>query len=259
MAVDLKKLEGTKALLDPISGESRRGTPVPLGHGAADAMLRGGIARGALHEIFAADAGAAAAGFAAGLAQRVRGTKRLLWIRQDYAALENGEIGPTGLAELGIDPSSLLMLRTADATDALRAAADALSCVALGAVIAEIPGNPKILDLVASRRLVLAAQNRGVTAFLLRPGAQVEPSAAETRWSIRAGPSADHEDWGMPRFDAALTRNRRGETGRWAMEWSCDDGAFRAAHDPAADTGAVAAAAADGPSAPQERDRRRAG
>jgi protein ImuA len=259
MTVDLKKLEGTKALLDPISGESRRGAPVPLGHAAADRTLRGGIARGALHEIFAADASAAAAGFAAGLAQRVRGRKRLLWIRQDYAALEHGEIAPTGLAELGIDPSAMLLLRTADATDALRAAADALSCVALGAVIAEIPGNPKILDLVASRRLVLAAQTRGVTAFLLRPGAQVEPSAAETRWSIRAGPSAAHDDWGMPRFDAELTRNRHGETGRWAMEWSCDDGAFRSAYDQAANTGTVAAAAADRPPAPQERDWRRAG
>ncbi len=261
MSLLLKNLEGVRQLLAPISGESRRAAPVALDRDRADAVLRGGIVPGALHEIFAGDAGAAAAGFTAALAQLVRGRKRLLWIRQDYAALEHGEIGPTGLAELGIDPSGLLMLRAADATDALRAAVDALSCVALGAVIAEIPGNPKILDLVASRRLVLAAQNRGVTAFLLRPGAQVEPSAAETRWLVRSAPCTDREDWGAPRFDAALTRNRRGETGRWLMEWSCDDGIFRTA--PAAHPGTVAAAAADRPaeaaSARAERDWRCAG
>lgn len=256
-----KKLEGTRALLDPISGESRLSPRVATGHADADAVLRGGILPGALHEVFAGDMSAAASGFAAGLAQRVRRKKRLLWIRQDYAALEHGEICPTGLAELGIDPSMALMLRTANATDALKAAVDALSCIALGAVIVEVPDNPKILDLVASRRLTLAARNRGVTAILLRPCAQPEPSAAETRWSIRTHVSAEHdEDWGRPRFDAALTRNRHGETGRWAMEWDPDDGVFaKPAGQPATDHGPVAAAPADGSPQAEDRDWRRAG
>jgi len=256
-----KKLEGTRALLNPISGESRLLPRVATGHEDADPVLRGGILPGALHEIFAGDMSAAAAGFAAGLAQRVRGRKRLLWIRQDYAALEHGEICPTGLAELGIDPSMVLMLRTANAADALKAAADALPCIALGAVIAEVPGNPKVLDLVASRRLALAAQNRGVTAILLRPCARAEPSAAETRWTIRTHVSAEQdEDWGRPCFDAALVRNRHGETGRWAMEWNCDDGVFaKPAGHPATDCGPVAAALADGPLAAEDRDWRRAG
>jgi protein ImuA len=242
----LKRLEGARQLLAPISGENRRLAPVPLGHDAADMALRGGLLRGALHEVFAGDASASAAGLAAGLARRAGGAKRLLWIRQDYAALEHGEICASGFAELGLDPASLLMLRAADATDALRAAGDALNCAALGAVIVETAGNPKVLDLVASRRLVLGTQNRNVTAILLRLGATVEPSAAETRWLIRAAPSAAIDDWGRPRFDAALTRNRHGETGRWVMEWSCDDGVFRKPQDDqAAHPGAVAAASAD--------------
>ena len=242
----LQKLEGARQLLTPISGENRRPAPVPLGHGAADTVLRGGLLRGALHEVFAGDTSASAAGFAAGLARRVGGAKRLLWIRQDYAAIEHGEICAGGFAELGLDPVSMLMLRAADATDALRAAGDALSCAALGAVIVETVGNPKVLDLVASRRLVLGAQNRNVTAILLRLGATPEPSAAETRWLIRATPSLEIDDWGRPRFDAALTRNRHGETGRWVMEWSCDDGIFRKPEDDqAAHPGAVAAAPAD--------------
>jgi protein ImuA len=244
MSPVLKKLEATRQLLAPISGESRRPAPVPLGHAAADSMLRGGLLRGALHEVFAGDSGTSAAGFAAGLAQRVG--RRLLWIRQDYAALEYGEISATGIAELGLDPDSLLMLRAADATDALRAASDALSCAALGTVIVETVGNPKILDLVASRRLVLGTQNRNVTAILLRLGATPEPSAAETRWLIRAAPSAGIENWGLPRFEAALMRNRHGETGRWVMEWSCDDGVFRQPEDDqTTHPGVVAAASAD--------------
>ncbi|HUO91218.1 MAG TPA: hypothetical protein VMU08_18760 [Rhizomicrobium sp.] len=246
MSPALKKLQAARQLLTPISGESCRPLPAPLGHAEADATLRGGLLRGALHEVFAGDAGASTAGFAAGLARRVGGAKRVLWIRQDYAALEYGEICVTGFAELGLDPASLLVLRAADATDALRAANDALSCAALGAVIVETAGNPKILDLVASRRLVLAAQNRNVTAILLRLGATPEPSAAETRWLVRAVPSAAIEEWGLPRFDAELTRNRHGETGRWVMEWNCDDGVFRKPEDDqAAHTGAMAAAPAD--------------
>ncbi|MBL6937610.1 MAG: DNA repair protein [Alphaproteobacteria bacterium] len=253
--------EGTRALLNPISGESRQRPAIATGHADADAVLPGGILPGVLHEVFAGDMSAAASGFAAGLAQRVRGQKRLLWIRQDYAALEHGEICPTGLNELGIDPSAVLILRTANAADALKAAADALSCIALGAVIAEVPGNPKILDLVATRRLTLGARNKGVTAILLRPSAHPEPSATETRWTIRTHVSAEHdEDWGRPCFDAALVRNRHGETGRWAMEWNCDDGVFaKPAGHPATDHGPVAATLADGSAQAEDRDWRRAG
>ena len=242
----LKKLEAARQLLAPVSGEDRHPAPVALGHETADLTLRGGLLRGALHEVFAGDAGASAAGFAAGLARRAGGTKRLLWIRQDYAALEYGETCAAGFAELGLDPATLLMLRAADATDALRAAGDALGCAALGAVVVETVGNPRVLDLVASRRLVLGAQTRNVTAILLRLGATPEPSAAETRWLIRAAPSPPIEDWGCPRFDAALTRNRHGETGRWVMEWNGDDGIFRKPEDDqAAHPGLVAAAPAD--------------
>ncbi len=245
----LTKLEGAHQLLDPILGEGRSLTRCALGHADADAVLRGGLVRGALHEIFAGDAGAS--GFTACVSQRVRGAKRVLWIVQDFSVLEHGALAPTGFAELGIDPSKLLLLRMADASDALRAGVDALSCTGLAAVVMEITGNPKVLDLVASRRLTLAAQYKNVTAFLLRQGAAVEPSAAQTRWQIRSSRSAATDDWGMPRFDAALVRNRQGETGHWVMEWSCDDGAFRKPE--AAHPGAVVRAPADGPAAAAAR------
>ena len=243
MNATASRLAGMRHLLGP-GDDSRR---IPLGHGAADAALRGGLLRGSLHEVFAADA--AGYGFALGLARRAGGAKRLLWIVQDYSALEHGQISATGLAEFGIDPAGVLLLRAANATDALRAGADALSCGALGAAIIELPGHPKILDLTASRRLVLGAQARGVTAILLRSEAQIEPSAAQSRWLVRGARSANADDWGQPRFDAELVRNRNGETGRWTMEWCCDDGAFRDPFEQAAHSGAVVSAASDRPAA----------
>ncbi|HWE05148.1 MAG TPA: hypothetical protein VG274_00470, partial [Rhizomicrobium sp.] len=180
-------LRASLAKVDGLEAHAR----VPLGHPAADACLRGGIQKGALHEIYPTAAGneAAASGFAVALAVRVAAKKRVLWLRPDFAALEGGEISPLGLLELGFDPTRMLLLRAADAASALRAALDALSCKALGAIVIEIPGAPKILDLAASRRLVLACAQTGVTTFLLRLLAEPEASAAETRWLIGAARS----------------------------------------------------------------------
>lgn len=219
---------------------------VPLGFAPADRVLKGGILCGALHEVFSEGGHEiAASGFAAALAARVSGKKHLLWIRQDFSALEHGEISATGLLELGIDPARVLVLRVHDATSALRAANDALSCAALGAMIMEVIGETTALDLVASRRLGLAAAEHGVTAFLLRFAAEPDASAAETRWLVRAARSKENdENWGTPRFETKLLRNRHGNTGEWVMEWNCDTFSFRAA-----DLGAVVSAPSDRPAA----------
>ncbi len=219
---------------------------IPLGHAAADLCLKGGLKRGVLHEVFASIGHeAAATGFTVGLAARVAMGKHLLWIRQDFSALEFGELSATGFLEFGIDPARLLLLCVGDAADALRAANDALSCAALGAVVIEIPGKPKILDLMASRRLTLTCAQKNVTAFLLRFTTPPDASTAETRWLVRAAASPPQEEnWGLPVFEAGLIRNRHGRTGEWVMEWSCDDGLFKEA-----DRGAVVSAPCDRPAA----------
>ncbi len=216
----------------------------PLGHGEADFFLQGGLQQGVLHEVFAASGHeASATGFITGLAARVAPGKYSLWIRQDFSAHEFGELSPTGLVELGHNPSRLLLLSVANANDGLRAANDALSCAALGSVVIEIPGRPKILDLTASRRLTLMAAEKSVTPFLLRFSAEPDTSAAETRWLVRSAPSALHQqDWGYPAFDVDLVRNRHGKTGRWFMEWNCDECVFQNA---SADHGAVVSATAN--------------
>ncbi|MGA9794931.1 MAG: hypothetical protein WBQ17_05270 [Rhizomicrobium sp.] len=229
-----EKIAALRATLAQAGLESLVANPhIPLGLAPADTELKGGLQRGTLHEIFAASGHeASATGFAAGLAWRVAGKKKILWIRQDYSALEFGELSATGFLELGLDPSRILLLCTARADDAIKGASDALTCAALGAVVIEIPGAPKILDLVTSRRLTLACSQSNVPAFLLRFGAKPEASTAETRWVIRAraSPINEEEDWGQPVFETELVRNRHGRTGQWVMEWDCETGFFGEPH-----------------------------
>jgi len=206
-----------------------------FGHPEID-RLAGGLRWAVLHEVFADDGhGGAATGFAAALARLCQNEKSLFWIRQDFSALEQGEISAYGFFQLGLDPGRLFLMRAADACDALRAGLEALTCRFLGSVVLEIPGAPRILDLTATRRLQLAAREHGVTVFLLRFAAKPEPSACETRWFVKAAPSQE-EEWGSPVLDVKLERNRHGPTGHWVMEWSAD-GFFRKA-----DSGHLAAA-----------------
>jgi protein ImuA len=166
----------------------------------------------------------------------------------------------SGLAELGLDPRLLVTVRAADVEAALRTAADALACDALGAVVLEIWGETRQFDLVASRKLTLAAQASGVTGLLLRMAAEPQPSTAETRWIVRAAhspPAPVWNIWGAPLFDAQLVRNRHGPVGRWIMEWKCDECLFA---QPAADPQPVAATPAHRPhQAPALAKQRRAG
>ncbi|MBR1122179.1 DNA repair protein [Bradyrhizobium lablabi] len=227
----LASLRGSIERLEA-NGDARALNRVALGHAGADAMLRGGLAVAALHEVFAeGHQSAAATGFVAAMAGRISRRKPLVWVRQDFAEVESGALSMSGLCELGLDPRLVVTVRAADAESALRAAADALVCDAVGTVVLEVWGETRQLDLVASRKLTLAAQASGVTALLLRVAAQPAPSTAETRWIVRAAHSppavAPWSAWGAPVFDAHLIRNRHGPVGRWIMEWKCDECLFR--------------------------------
>jgi protein ImuA len=229
-----------------------------LGHADADATLQGGLALGAMHEVFAAGRhSAAATGFVTGLMGRAAARRPLVWIRQDFAEIESGALSMSGLAELGLDPRLLVTVRAADVDTALKTAADALACDALGVVVLEVSGEARQLDLVASRKLTLAAQMSGVTGLVLRVAAEPLPSTAETRWIVRAAhspPSAQPASaWGAPVFDAQLVRNRHGPVGRWIMEWKCDECLFA---KPAAVPQPVAAAPAHRPYQTPARARR---
>jgi protein ImuA len=247
---------------------------VALGHADVDATLQGGLALGAMHEVFteAGRQSAAATGFVAGLAGRAAARRPMVWVRQDFAEIESGALSMSGLVELGLDPRVLVTVRAADVDTALKTAADALACDALGVVVLEVWGEARQLDLVTSRKLTLAAQASGVTGLLLRVAAEPSPSTAETRWIVRAAhsppsasslpaaalmPAAPWSAWGAPVFDAQLVRNRHGPVGRWIMEWKCDERLFE---KPAAYPQPVAAAPAHRPyQTPALAGHRRAG
>jgi protein ImuA len=208
--------------------------PFPLGVEEIDAALGGGLARGALHEVFAArtaDAPSASA-FSIGLALRAAGKRPLIWVRQDFAGVETGALYAPGLAELGLDPTRLVLVRARDGPDVLRAGEEAARCSALGAVLIEPWGAPKALDLVATRRLSLAAEASGVSLVMIRAGADPAPSAAATRWSVRSSPSTplEADAPGGPAFAVDLVRARAGPAGRtWRLEWDREQRSFRLA------------------------------
>jgi protein ImuA len=221
--------------------------PVSLGHTQADAVLGGGLHPGALHEIFAA--GWSAGGFSAALTLLAAGKRLFFWIRPDYEAMEYGALSPNGLAELGGDPRQLILVRSRNAADALSAASDILTCPHVGALLLEMEGMPKCLDLVASRRLAFAAGESGATVLVLRHGARAEPSAALTRWQVSSAPSrGDDEDWGNPVFDARLTRHRLGGLGNFLIQWNSQHVCFETP-----DIGAVVSTPADRPAYPPRR------
>ena len=167
---------------------------VTLGHDLAlDAALRGGLGRGALHEVVAAapgDAGAAS-GFALALAVRfaIEEHAPIIWILEDEARAESGAPYAPGLSEHGMSPDRLIVVGTANGSDSLWAMEEALKCRAVGAVVADL-WRTRSYDLTASRRLVLAARANGTTGLLVPAGAAgsapLIASAAHTRFEVRA-------------------------------------------------------------------------
>jgi len=220
---------------------------VATGHGDIDAALGGGIARGRLHEIYAAEAGDAgsATGFAGMLSNRLGGG--IVWLREEAAVRGGGHLHAPGLVEIGLDPARLLLGLLPDALSVLRAAADVVRCAGVGVAVIELHRDPKVLDLTASRRLALAAEESGVAALLLRIAATPVASAADTRWAVRscASQPLPANAPGHPTFDLELLRQRgRGADGRWQVEWNREQAVFTS---PTPASGAVVAVPAHRP------------
>lgn len=229
------------ALKDALARMERGVTPSALPHfslglPAMDEALCGGFSQASLHEVFAAGPlhGPAATGFSLALAARAclsrMGTGPIVWVRQRLLDSEFGLSHGHGMAALGLDPARVLLVRARDAADALRAAHDAVQCAAVGVVLAEMWGEPKALDLTASRRLSMAAADSGVTVLMTRIAADPEPSAAASRWQVSAAPSRPLEANapGAPAFSVTLLRHRAGLTPRnWRVEWDHEQCCFR--------------------------------
>ena len=257
------------------SGESAASPDhAPLDHDAVDAALGGGLARGAVHEILAEEAGdcGAAHGFALALALRLNRGGAMLWIQEERARAEDGAPYPQGIAMMAgnvtagsmtagsmtaknaFDPARIIMVRTRDARSTLWAMEQGLRCPGLDTVLAEVTGLAGACDLTASRRLVLAAREGGATGLLVQAGSGARDlkiaSAARTRWLIGAHPSRRGlaGEPGRAVWRLHLARHRGGREGRWLREWDHEHGRFSA-------IGAAASQALSGdlPALPRER------
>ncbi len=224
--------------LTPRDHAYRERGQLALGVHGIDEQLKGGLPLGHLHEAYAAEVSdmAASSGFAAALAQRLTAQKHpkenrpVVWIRQTMSESEMGRLYPHGLSAIGLDPARLITVHVRKPIHLLSAGLEAVRCASLGAVLIEVWGDPKELDLTATRRLALAAEQSGITPLLLRAATPEQPSTAFTRWQVRSAPSRAlaANAPGYPTFDITLLRNKAGTHGQsWRVEWHHDLGQFR--------------------------------
>lgn len=172
------------------------------------------MAPATLTEMFPAPgAEAAAAGFV--MAQLGRGTAPVLWVQERLAQAETGR---PSLAGLGAE-RPLILMSLSRPLDVMVAIEEGLGCKALGAVVAEVRGNPPAVSFTAMKRLVLRAEATGVPCWLIRQAAAVDLSAARDRWRIGTLASAAHPDDmrapGAPRWRLELFRSRDRRPGEW--------------------------------------------
>jgi protein ImuA len=226
--------------------ETTHGT-LPFGIAEIDrALPGGGLARGALHEVLGLggdeEDGALAAAFIAYILGRFTATadRMILW------CLSHPDLYGPGLAAHGLDPARVVLVRASRDAEILWAMEEGLRAPGILAVVGEVGA----LSAIASRRLQLAAERSGVTAFLLRrwrDGGQAAreralPNAATTRWRIAgmpSRPSRGEPGVGYPHWRLELLRCRGGAPACWEVEVADATGRV-----------SLAAALADRPAAP---------
>jgi protein ImuA len=215
----------SSALIARLKRIATTGLPTQGDARADDAWLTQGMAKAQLHEVFATvDDSASAAGFAVASTLAAHAGP-LMWLRTEASERQGGRLHATGLVEMGLDVSSLVLGLVEDEASLLRAAADAARCHGLGTLLIESWGRAPGIDLTATRRLMLAAEASGVTILSLRIGAEPVPSAAASRWQVAACRSRplEADAPGKPAFDIELLRRRGGQAGlRWRVEWDRD-------------------------------------
>lgn len=148
----------------------------------------------------------------------------ILWCLQTHEISELGYPYMPGVFALGIDPIHIVVTRGKNDTDVLWAMEESLRIPSIMAVVGEL-GN---VSLTHSRRLQLAAESSGVTAFILRYSGDTSVSAAVTRWLIAPQPSVAATERFI-RWQLELWRCRGGMSKKWLVEWDNETNNFTVA------------------------------
>lgn len=193
------------------------------------------VRQGALHEIRLCDwrDAPAAHGLALAIAGKIAAAtgKPSVWISTAHAINAVGRSYGCGLSFFGVNPAAFIAVFSRNAQEALWAAEEATGAAGVGAVVIEILKPHRRLDLTATRRLQLAAENSQALPILLRDGDDGEASAARVRWRIAAAPSAtdpyDFRSSGNSRWRVELEKCRDGGRGAWVLEWDDEKGELR--------------------------------
>lgn len=226
-SADLAALKHSIRSIEHGGYDVTKAKPISLDTATIDAALPwGGLARAGLHEI--SGIGNPEFGFHAGLLRRTADESGLvLWCRHAGMEHETGLPYGPGLAAFGLVPAQFVFVRARKPADVLWAMEEGLRAGGLAAVV----GDGIAPDFTATRRLQLAAESSGTTAFLLPPFSRASKttplSAALTRWRIHALPSVGEcvgMCWGMC-WRIELVRCRGGAPKDWIVEW--DEQALR--------------------------------
>jgi len=223
------------------------------------------VGPGELHEIRCAhtrDIGAAAS-FLCTLLIRLEAQKNQLfqrpvvWIADPSTRLDGGQLWPDGLAQLGLKPERFVFVHPTDIKSAIWAAGEAARQGNVSAVVLQVSGNPRVLDLAVSRKLMLRAQAGKTPLFLLRQAGEQEASSATIRFCVEVENSISNQivshGIGSMRHHLTLEKNRNGQTGNWLLSWNPEQRAFEHAAYPISPThsGTSLHPSADRPDCPE--------
>ncbi|GAA4124180.1 ImuA family protein [Aminobacter aganoensis] len=217
---------------------SARDVFLPTGVEGLDEALGGGLPKAALTEIHGTET--RNAGAAAGLAlclvsrmlkERSRPQDLLLWVGTAEIFREAGLPYAPGLDRFfGIPAASLLFAEAPKPADVLWIAEEAARIEEIAAIVVELRGNPRNVDLTATRRLHRRAQDSGRPVFLLRQSAEPEPTAAPVRLVAAPAPASLRHTLagplsgsiGPPAISVEIGKSRTALPGKFILEWNPD-------------------------------------